>query len=165
MTTAGSPEKAKPSTWRLISSADVISGLIFMAVGLFGLWASRDYPTGTAVSMDMGYVPRLLCWLLLGLGILVLLQGVRAANTTSAFAGTRHWRAILFVPLSILAFGFAMNRLGLVIATFLLVGFGSLANREWRPIETVIAGVVLLLMTIAIFVWGLELPIPLWPRR
>ena len=45
-----------------------------------GLWLSRDYPIGTALRMGTGYVPRLLCWLLLGLGVIVLVQGLREAQ-------------------------------------------------------------------------------------
>ena len=53
----------------MLARADVLSGLMFIAIAAFGLWASRNYPVGTALRMGTGYVPRLLCWLLLGLGV------------------------------------------------------------------------------------------------
>jgi hypothetical protein len=63
---------ARPSPWDVLSRTDVLAGLLLMAVAVFGLWASHDYPVGTALRMSTGYVPRLLCWILLGLGALIL---------------------------------------------------------------------------------------------
>ena len=62
----------------------MLSGLLFIAIAAFGLWVSRNYPVGTALRMGTGYVPRLLCWLLLGLGVVVLVQGLRAAGRAAA---------------------------------------------------------------------------------
>jgi hypothetical protein len=67
---------AKPSRWDTLARADVLSGLLFIAVAAFGLWVSRDYTVGTALRMGTGYVPRLLCWMLMGLGVIVLVQGL-----------------------------------------------------------------------------------------
>src|ERR1043165_7103976 len=91
---------AEPSRWDILARADVLSGLLFIAVAAFGLWASRNYPVGTALRMSTGYVPRLLCWVLLGLGVLVLATGLRAADPMAPFRELRYWRAIVFVPLS-----------------------------------------------------------------
>ena len=52
--------------WDMLARADVLSGLLFIAIAAFGLWASRNYPVGTALRMGTGYMPRLLCWVLLG---------------------------------------------------------------------------------------------------
>jgi putative tricarboxylic transport membrane protein len=149
---------------QILGRKDVLSGLMFMAVAIFGLWASRNYPIGTALRMGTGYVPRLLCWILLALGLVIFLQGLRAQAERGAFAGERHWRALIFVPASLLVFAAAMSRLGVVIATILLVGVGSLAGREIRPLEVIGSAIVLVFLTLAIFIWGLELPIPVWPE-
>ena len=60
----------------MLARKDVLAGLLFSGVAVFGLWLSRDYPIGTALRMGTGYVPRLLCWVLFGLGAIVLLQGL-----------------------------------------------------------------------------------------
>src|SRR6266516_3144541 len=52
----------------MLARKDVLAGLLFIVVAVLGLWISRDYPIGTALRMGTGYVPRLLCWLLFGLG-------------------------------------------------------------------------------------------------
>ena len=69
---------------------DVLAGLLFMAIAVLGLWVSRDYPIGTALRMGTGYVPRLLCWVLLGARRVVLVQGLRdAARAAALAAGAR----------------------------------------------------------------------------
>jgi len=155
----------QPFTLRVLARKDVLAGLMFVAVAVFGLWASRNYPIGTALRMSTGYVPRLLCWIMLGLGVVIMANGLRATGERAAFAGAQHWRALIFVPGSLLVFAFAMDRLGVIIATVLLVVVGSIAGRELRPLEVVGAAVVLVVLTLVIFIWGLELPIPVWPER
>ena len=154
---------ARPSPWRRLARKDVLSGLLFIAVAVFGLWASRDYHIGTALRMGTGYVPRLLCRVLLGLGILVLVKGLSAAGRGTDFERVRDWRAIVFVPASLVVFSLALDRAGVVISTLLLVGVGSLSSRDSRWIETAVTAVVLTIITLAIFVWGLRLPIAVWP--
>ena len=155
----------QPFTLRMLARKDVLAGLMFTAVAAFGLWASRDYRIGTATAMSTGYVPRLLCWILLGLGVVIMVFGLRAGDERGAFAGARHWRALVFVPGSLMVFAFAINSLGVVIATLLLVVVGSLAGRDLRLLEIAGAAVVLVILTLVIFIWGLELPIPVWPER
>jgi hypothetical protein len=159
---AGAPvERAAEAS--LLLRKDVLAGLVFISVAAFGLWASRDYPVGTAVRMSTGYVPRLLCWLLLALGTAVLLQGYRAAARERGF-GLGAWRPLLFVPASLIVFAFAMAPLGVAVSTLLLIGVGSLAGggANWREVAG--AALLLLLLVLGIFVWGLGLPIPVWPE-
>jgi putative tricarboxylic transport membrane protein len=141
---------------------DVLAGLMFMAIAALGLWASRNYPIGTAVRMGTGYVPRLLCWILLGLGGIVLLRGLRA-NAGALEPGPSVWRALILIPAAILAFAFAIGPLGVVGAIVLMVLIGALAGPESRPLEVAAVAVALVVMTLAIFVWGIGLPIPVWP--
>src|SRR5829696_7161935 len=115
--TACTNQEGVRTSW--LARKDVLAGLMFMTVAVLGLWASRDYPVGTAVRMSTGYVPRLLCWLLLALGTAVLLKGYRAATQEWGVA-LNAWRPLIFVPVSLIVFAFAMGPLGLVAATLLL---------------------------------------------
>jgi len=154
---------ATPSPWDTLARADVLSGLLFIAIAAFGLWASRTYPVGTALRMGTGYMPRLLCWLLLGLGVIVLAQGLRqpAAPVRSS---PQAWRAMLSVTASLVAFALSIEWLGLVIAILLLTGIGSLATRSLRPLETAVAALALIALSWSIFIFGLGLTIPVWPE-
>ena len=152
-----------PSRFHFLRRIDVLAGLLFIAVAVIGLWASRNYPIGTTTRMGTGYVPRLLCWILLG--------ARRAGRRCRACArggfiqlGRPIWRAIVFVPLSLLVFAFLIGPFGVVAATVALVVVGALAGRESRPLEVAAAAVLLVVLTLAIFVWGVGLPIPVWPE-
>jgi len=157
------PQQAsKNSAWDTLARADVLSGLLFIAVAAFGLWVSHDYPVGTALRMGTGYMPRLLCWLLLGLGAVVLAQGIRQ-SAPPLRPSVQGWRAMLSVTLALIAFALSIERLGLVLAIVLLTGIGALATRSLRLLETAIAAVALIALSWAIFIAGLGLTIPVWP--
>ena len=150
------------SRFHLLRRIDVLAGLLFIAVAVIGLWASRHYPIGTTTRMGTGYVPRLLCWILLALGALIVVQGLRAGGFIEF--GRPIWRALVFVPLSLLVFAFLIGPFGVVAATVALVLVGALAGRESRPLEVAAAAVILVVLTLTIFVWGVGLPIPVWPE-
>jgi hypothetical protein len=149
----------------LLRRKDVLAGLLFVAVALIGLYVSRNYPIGTAVRMGTGYVPRLLCWLLLGLGAWVLVQGFFETQSERAASpsATAAWRPLVFVTASLVIFGLSIERLGLVLSILLLIIVGAAGARGLRPFETVAAAVVLILLSWGIFIVGLGLAIPVWP--
>ena len=74
---------------RILTRKNVLAGLMFIVIAALGLWVSRNYPIGTALRMSTGYVPRLLCWLLMGLGAIVLVQGLRESAIPASAARRR----------------------------------------------------------------------------
>jgi putative tricarboxylic transport membrane protein len=152
--------------WRMLARKDVLAGLLFIAVAAIGLWLSRDYPIGTALRMGTGYVPRLLCWLLLGLGVVVLVQGLREAQDARPLSAgdISALRPVVFVTASLVIFGLSIERLGLVVSILLLTGVGAVAARGLRPLETLAATLVLIVLSWGIFILGLGLTIPVWPE-
>jgi putative tricarboxylic transport membrane protein len=153
----------RPLWLRVLARQDVLAGLMFIGFAILGLWLSRNYPIGTAVRMGTGYVPRLLCWILLLLGAVVLVMGLRAADAEDGQPGLR-WRPIVLIPAALVAFALTIERLGIVIAGLLLIGIGALGGRDLRLLEVVVAAAALVFFTWAIFVWALGLPIPVWPE-
>ena len=150
----------------ILARKDVLAGLLFVGVALLGLWLSRNYPIGTALRMGTGYVPRLLCWILLALGVVILVLGLRegqGAHLVSSEQGSS-WRAVIFVTASLVIFGVSIERLGLVLSILLLVGVGAVAARGLRPLETLLATLVLIALSWGIFILGLGLTIPVWPE-
>jgi hypothetical protein len=158
------PAPQSPLWRRVLERKDVLSGLLFMAIAILGLWTSRDYPIGTALRMSTGYVPRLLLWMLLLLGGAILVSGIRAAEDGAESEHRASWRVIILVPAALVGFALALDRFGLLIACAILVAIGSLANRDLRSVEVIGAGIVLTFLTWAIFVWALGLTIRIWPE-
>jgi len=160
------PNNLPDPFWRMLARTDALAGLLFIAVAVLGLWISRDYPIGTALRMSTGYVPRLLCWLLLGLGAVVLVQGLREGQGARALSSgdVSALRPAVFVTASLVIFGLSIERLGLVVSILLLIGVGAVAARGLRPIETLAAALVLTVLSWGIFIVGLGLTIPVWPE-
>ena len=141
---------------------NVLAGLMFIAVAALGLWVSRDYPIGTALRMGTGYVPRLLCWVLMGLGAAVLIQGLRK-DAPPERVTLGQLLPVVVVTASLIAFALAIEQLGFVLSVLLLVGIGAAAARDIKAWETLAAAVVLVALCWAIFILGLGLTIPVWP--
>ena len=152
---------------RILARKDVLAGVMFIAVAAFGLWLSRNYPVGTALRMGTGYVPRLLCWILMGLGLAIALQGLRERDEPLQPGATAGVLArlipVVVVTASLVAFALAIEQLGLALAIALLVGIGALVAPGIRLWEAVAAAIVLTVLSWAIFILGLGLAIPLWP--
>jgi putative tricarboxylic transport membrane protein len=166
MTLGEGREAPRAAVLHILARRDVLAGLLFVGVALLGLWLSRDYSIGTALRMGTGYVPRLLCWIMLALGIVVLVQGLRegqGAHLVSSEQGSS-WRAVIFVTASLMIFGVSIERLGLVLSILLLIAVGSVAARGLRPLETLAAALVLIVLSWGIFILGLGLTIPVWPE-
>src|SRR6266571_2481573 len=157
---------ARHPGWQALTHKHVLAGLMFLGIAILGLWISRDYPVGTALRMGTGYVPRLLCWLLFGLGVIVLVQGLREAQDARSLSSgdVSALRPVVFVTASLVIFGVSIERLGLVVSILLLIGVGAVAARELRPLETLAAALVLVVLSWGIFILGLGLTIPGWPE-
>jgi hypothetical protein len=145
---------------RVRNPQDFGAGLLFLAIAALALWIAWDYPTGTAVRMSSGYFPRLLCFLLLLLGAFVTL---RALGRDGPAITRVRLRPVVLVTAAVVAFAYSVQSLGVVLATVLLTVIGGYASPRVRLVEMLVAAGVLTVMMIAIFIWGIGLPIPVWP--
>jgi hypothetical protein len=162
--TADSPSNAPPHhPLHILARKNVLAGLMFIAIAALGLWLSRDYPIGTALRMGTGYVPRLLCWFLMGLGAAIVVQGLREKAAPLERISWQQLMPIVVVTTSLVAFALAIEQIGLVLSILLLVGIGAIAARDIKIWETLVAAVVLIALSWAIFILGLGLTIPVWP--
>ncbi len=63
-----------------------------------------------------------------------------------------------------MVFAYLLKPLGLVLATILLVFVAALGGHEYRFKEVAILAVLLSIFSVAVFVYGLTLPFPIWPN-
>lgn len=145
---------------RLRGGNDLIVGGLLIAVAGVGYWLASDLRTGTAMRMGPGYFPRLLCWVLLGFGLLLAARGLLVDGPRS-----ERWalRPLLLVPAAIAAFGLALERFGLVVAVLALVLLSRLGGRDGRPVETALLGLGLAAFCVVLFVTLLGMSPPVWP--
>ncbi|MBI3436084.1 MAG: tripartite tricarboxylate transporter TctB family protein [Proteobacteria bacterium] len=139
---------------------DVLAGLLFAAFGAAGLWFGWNYPLGSVLRMGPGYVPMALSWGLVALGGVIVLRGIFAGG-----AGLERWRArpLALVCAALIAFAVLLESTGLVAASVALVLVSALAGPQWRWREAAMLAVGLAIAAVALFVYGLRLPMPVWP--
>lgn len=139
---------------------DLLTAAIFVGVGVLGLWAGRTLDFGSLASMGAGFVPTIICWLLIGIGLWVGLLGMRRGYTPIEPAKVR---PILVITASIVGFAFIAAWLGFVAASLFLIVASSLAERETRVVETVLLAIGLSIFGALVFVVGLGVQIKLLP--
>ena len=148
---------------RVRNPQDLAAGLLFLAIASGALWVARDYPIGTAVRMSSGYFPRLLCLLLVAIG--ALRDAARARASTAPRSPPCSCGRCVLVTASVVVFACAIQTLGRRgwrrCCSPLIGGY---ASPRVRLVEMVAAAAVLALLTVAIFIWGIGLPIPVWPE-
>ena len=145
---------------RLHVNQDFLSGLMFLGWGIAGLCIGHDLPMGSALRMGPGYLPRLLSWGLIVLGIAIAIRGAIVAGEP---IGRWHWRPLVVVSIAVLAFALLLEPAGLVVATLAIVVVGGLGGPEFRFFESILLAAGLVLGAIVIFVYALKLPLPIWP--
>lgn len=144
----------------LRNNKDFLAGLLFIVIGGFAVVIARDYPMGSAVRMGPGYFPTVLGGLLCLFGVYVLVRGLRSSEK---FKGEWGWKPLALIALSIVLFGFLMDRLGIVPALVAMFFASTLAGREFRFKEVLLLTAVMGAFAVGVFIFGLKLPYPLFP--
>ena len=139
---------------------DVVAGVLFAVIGVGGLIIARNYPMGTPIRLGTGVFPVLLCWGLIGIGLLIAVKGL-------VLDGPRldGWamRPLIYITLAIVAFSELIDRTGLLIAMVALMVLGGLGSRETKPREFAIFLACMIVIAYLMFIVGLEMPIRMFP--
>jgi putative tricarboxylic transport membrane protein len=145
---------------RIRSPKDFWAGLIFVAIGMAFILGARHYRLGDMHRMGPGMFPSLVGALLALLGAVIAL---RSFVLDGEAVPRLHARPIGISLLAIVLFGVALQWLGLIAAVAVLVLVGAYAARDVRPLENVALAAAMVAFSVAVFVWLLGLPLPLWP--
>ena len=145
---------------RIRSPKDFWAGLIFVAIGSGFILLAQQYRLGDLHRMGPAMFPTLVGVLLATLGAVIAL---RAFVLDGEPVPRLYARPIGISLVAIVLFGIALQWLGLVAAVAVLVLVGGFAAREVRPLESVALAAVMVVFSVAVFVWLLGLPLPLWP--
>jgi hypothetical protein len=142
----------------ILRAKDFWGGLMLIAIGIATIVIARAYPFGTSLRMGPGYFPTVLGGILILFGLYLLVAALRSGEPIE---GAWSPRALIVVPLSLVLFGFLMDRAGFVPALAVLVFGSAAATTEFRLIEVAVLTVVLTIFSVVLFVWLLGLPYPL----
>src|SRR5262245_25217208 len=142
------------------SPKDFWAGLIFVALGAAFVALALQYRLGDMHRIGPGLFPALVGALLAGLGLIV---AGRALVLEGPSVERVHFRPLLVSLAAIVLFGLALQWLGVVAAIAALVLVGAYASRDVRIPQVLALAAFLIVLSVAMFVWLLGLPLPLWP--
>jgi len=145
---------------RVRSPRDFWAGLIFVAIGGGFVLLAQEYRLGDMHRMGPALFPTLVGALLAALGALIALRAFALDGPpVPRFAA----RPILVSLLAIVLFAIALQWVGLVAAVAVVVLIGANATRDARLLDVLALAAVMVVFSVAVFVWLLGLPLPLWP--
>ena len=147
-----------PMNIALRNNRDFWAGVMLIALGAASIFIARGYPFGSTMRMGPGYFPSMLGGILVLFGIYVMIVGLRKGEKIAVHCSLR---AVIVLPLSLIAFGVLMTHVGFIPAMAALVFGSASAGREFKFIEVLLLTVILTGLSVAIFIWGLGLPYPL----
>ena len=139
---------------------DFWAGVMFIAFAAVALYVSRNYSLGTAVRMGPGYFPMLLGGVLAVIGAILVVRSLVIAGDP---IGHMQVLPLVVVAVAVVLFGVLLPRLGLAVTLPLVIAIAALASVQSRRWEVLILALVLTVFSALVFVYGLRLPIPLWP--
>jgi hypothetical protein len=144
------------------SPRDFGAGILFVAIGLAGAYYGSDLRLGSAARMGPGYFPQIISWCIVALGVFI---GVRSLGMRGPPLERMQLRPLGVLVASSLVFGYAIEQVGLVIASMAALLIASYARRgaNWR--EALALAVGLTVFAAIVFVWALGQPLPLWVGR
>jgi hypothetical protein len=143
-----------------------VLGLVF-AVIAYGVKIGDSvlipgYSMGIPARMGPAFFPFWLGVILLALGVIIALIGLRHSGPADSFPKF-HWKPNFFVLGAVVLFGVILKAVGMLIAGVILVVVACIGSPDFRIKRSVVLGVVLSIFCALVFVFGLKLPIPLCP--
>lgn len=139
---------------KLLQNKDCLAGIVFMLFGVLAFVISRNYQSGSLLDMGPGYFPRILSVLLSLLGALILFRGVKSGTGDGV---SWAFRPLGILSLSMVLFGFLVERVGLVPSLAVLVLVSAAAGREFKFREVALLAAAVCLFAVVVFVWGLKM--------
>jgi len=143
--------------WR--TNKDLWASVMYIGTGAVGMWIAKDYPFGSALRMGPGYFPTVLGGIMVAMGIYVLALGLRKDH--EKIQGNWSIRALIVLPISMIAFGILMEEAGFIPAMAALIPISAAAGRDFKWLEVVLLTIGLTIACAAGFIYGLGLPYPL----
>jgi hypothetical protein len=139
---------------------DFWSGVMFIAFAAVALLAARGYSLGAAGKMGPGYFPILLGSVLAFVGLILV---VRSFVIDGEALTRLQILPLVTIAVAVVLFGVLLQPLGLILSLATVTIVSAFASRESKPLEVAALTCVLAAFAVGVFVYGLRLPLPIWP--
>ena len=149
---------------KIKSQRDFVSGLMFVLVGAGFAIGATNYSMGTSARPGAGYFPLMLSVIMAILGAIVLFKSLTIESSNGDPIGSIAFKPLLIIVAAIVVFGLLLERLGMIITVPVLIIMASLAGDEFKWRGVLASVVILTIGCWLVFILGLKLTIPLWPR-
>jgi len=150
---------------RLRLTKDLLSGLMFVVVGVGATIIGQSYSRGTLTNMGPGFFPATVALIVAGLGIVIVVKEFFTMLSGGGQEALEFGNVVPFlgIPGAVLAFGLLINSAGLIVAIAAVVVIGRLVSRDfqWREVGLIIA--VLSGLCLVIFYFLLKIPLKVLP--
>lgn len=135
---------------------ELLAGLAALAIGIAVSIVSLDYRIGTPARMGPGLVPLALGIILSVSGLFAVLLGLRSVETAPPLRP----RPMIAITAALLAFAFAIERLGFMPASVLLIFISGLSENPPKWAALLVLSGVLAPAAYLLFVVLLGIPAP-----
>jgi putative tricarboxylic transport membrane protein len=141
-------------------SQDFAAGLFLLFIAALSVLGSLGLAYSQGTGVGPGMMPRSVALLVGAFGLLFVVQALLSQG-----AAMERWslRGPFFVLGAALVFAWTIRPLGVAVAGPLTVLIASMADKDTRLVEIVPYAFILTLACIALFSYGLRLPMPVWP--
>ena len=137
---------------------DLWAGMMFFIIGSGAIFMAWNYPFGSIRRMGPGYFPVVLSVILIAFGIYIMLRGLRKSEK---ILGIWSIRALIVLPFSMAMFGTLMDHTGFFPALIALIFVSAASGKDFKLKEASLLALILGVLSVAVFIWGLGLPFPL----
>jgi hypothetical protein len=151
---------------------DRLGGALMVVTGAGAAQQGITYSVGTLAAPGPGLFPGALGVLLMLVGLAIALTGRRgpaaaaalAAGATAPYepAPRPEWRGWFCIVLSIIAFIVLGSHGGLIPASFAVAFIAALGDRENTWLSACALGVAMVVVSVVVFWWLLQLQLPLF---
>jgi len=140
------------------NNKDFWAGMMLIGTGAAAIFIAWHYPFGSTLRIGSGFFPRVLGGILILFGIYVMVRGLCKSEKIH---GNWSLRALIVLPLSMILFGVLMEHAGFIPALAVLIFGSAAASREFKFVEVLLFTAFLVVLSVAMFIWGLGLPFSL----
>lgn len=149
---------------------ELLSGGVVVATGAAFSIGALQYGLGSFSQMQPGMFPFLVGLMVAITGVMIvagaLLASAPAAPAEESKSASGEWRALMLVAVALIVFGLVIARFGMAPAVIALVLLVGIAERDRKPLPTVLVAIGLSALTTVLFIYGLGMNIPVatWGR-